>query len=114
MYTLVKGKKLLFEMVLSNELGEGPLSYLGLHLGPTEDGVDWQVQCPTLRGILTEGFRLARDHTVYENAPIRFSIAADYIEDYPDSVSLYRKWGAKKTLPPTTEFLALVLRSVVE
>ena len=83
-----------------------------LNLGPLANGIDWKVHCPKLQTLLLEKAERVH-HTCYRNNPFRLSVAADYIEDYPESVSLYWQWG-KKTLPPTTEFLALVLRSVVE
>lgn len=111
MTALIEGLPLRVDIIYSEEMPDSP--YLGLILGPLENGIDWRVECPKLQTLLLE--EVERIHlTCYRNNPFRLSVAADYIEDYPNSVSLYKQWGEKPTLPPTTEFLALVLRSVVE
>lgn len=111
MQALIEGLPLKVDMIYSEEMPNSP--HLGLNLGPLDNGIDWRVECPKLQTLLLEeAERTSR--TCYQNNAFRLSVAADYIEDYPESVSLYKKWGKKPTLPPTTEFLALVLRSVVE
>lgn len=113
MTALIEGLPLTLYLI---KVEEGDLvngiPYLGIHLGPVSNGTDWQVLCPKLRLLLLDSSEKTSS-TTYCNSAFRFALAADYIEEYPDSVSVYRRWG-DRSLPPTAEFLALVLRSVVE
>jgi hypothetical protein len=95
------------------ELAEASDRRWGLFIGPVQDGIDWRINCERLETLLLEDAVYDTFAHNRRNSPFRLSVAADYIEEYPTSVRLLYHWG-NKTLPPTTEFLALVLRSVVE
>jgi hypothetical protein len=110
MRVLLEGQWLPLSLIHSEDWDGYP--HTGLNIGPLSDGIDWKVLCPKLKALLLEGAVKTSD-TSYQTSPFRCAVAADYIEEYPDSVSVCRQWG-DRTLPPTTEFLALVLRSVVE
>lgn len=113
MTALIEGQRLPVDLIYSEgwiDAADG--THTALNLGPLSDGIDWQVNCPKLESLLLEGAEKISS-TCYQTSPFRFAVAADYIEEYPTSVWLQYHWG-NKTLPPTTEFLALVLRSVVE